>query len=168
MTSAMAERRLSRLQRFILALAWESCRKGIEREGKGTLFFYTDEIYLTYYGDWSATDEGWGGKPHKHSVSISRSLKGLAGFIEVKERCYDAGGFTFIILKPEPEIAAMCRDAWNEGGLKLISLSNIKNAESRAEIHKATQERIQGGPGAPGSSQLHPSPAYASNKSEEP
>jgi len=136
----MAERRLSRLQRFILAKAWENCRRDSERDGKGALHFCTLEIYLTYYGDWSATDKGWGAKPHKHSVSISRSLKGLAGFIKVKERFYDIGGSTVIILKPEPEIAAMCRAAWNEGGLKLISLSNIKDAEKWAERHKAMRE----------------------------
>ena len=122
----MSERRLSKLQRFILATAWERYRRGLEkpeedRSGLDGLAVYTDEIYNGFYRSFRRMDQRY---PHKFAVSISRSLRQIEGIILKKFRY--GGETSFIVLKPEADIAAMCRACWNEGGLKLTASVNNK------------------------------------------
>jgi hypothetical protein len=122
----MADRRLSKLQRFILATAWERYRRGLEKPekdrcGLDALAVYTDEIYRGFYHSFCGRNQRY---PHKFAASISRSLKQIEGFFLKRFRY--GGETSFIVFKSEGDIASVCRSCWEEGGLKLTASVNNK------------------------------------------
>jgi len=131
----MSERRLSKLQRFILATAWERYRKGLEKPekdrcGLDQLAVYTDEIYNGFYRFSRRTGQHY---PHKFAVSISRSLKQIEGIIIKRFR--HGGETSFIIFRTELDIARTCLACWKEGGLKLTaSVNNKERGASQSPI----------------------------------